>query len=57
MKDELPFYRIEGYPAQVTGTSALTRLVDRLGFRYHWATFGLTVIPSGTSSTDRWPMR
>ena len=39
---ELPFYRIAPYPTQVTGASVLTRLVDGLGFRYHWATFGLT---------------
>jgi hypothetical protein len=41
MKDKLPFYQVAGYPAQVTGTSVLTRLLDSLGFRFHWATQGL----------------
>jgi len=42
MKDELPFYHIDSYPAQVTGPSVLTRLLDGLGFRFRWATHDLT---------------
>ena len=42
MNDELPFYQLDGYPAQVTGPSVLARLLDGLGFRFHWATQGLT---------------
>jgi hypothetical protein len=42
MKDDLPFRRIDGYPEQATGPSVLMRLVDGLGFRFHWATQGLT---------------
>jgi hypothetical protein len=42
MKDELPFHHIDGYPAEVTGPSVLARLLDGLGFRFHWATQGLT---------------
>jgi len=42
MGDELPFHRIEGYPAQVSGPSILVRLLDGLGFRFYWATDSLT---------------
>lgn len=42
MKDDLPFTRIDSYPAKVTGPAVLTRLIDGLGFRFHWATQGLT---------------
>lgn len=42
MKDELPFHHIDSYPVQVTGTSVLVRLLDALGFRFRWATQGLT---------------
>lgn len=35
------YYEIPEYPEQVTCTSVLTRLLDGLGFRFHWATEGL----------------
>lgn len=35
------FYEIPEYPESVTGTSILVRLLDSLGFRFHWATEGL----------------
>ena len=35
------FYKIPEYPEGVTGTSILVRLLDGLGFRFHWATEGL----------------
>ena len=35
------FYEIPGYPKGVSATSILTRLLDGLGFRFHWATEGL----------------
>ena len=42
MKDELPFHQIGSYPTEVTGPSMLVRLLDGLGFRFYWATQGLT---------------
>ena len=36
-----PFYKIPEYPEHVSSTSVLTRLLDGLGFRFHWATEGL----------------
>ena len=42
MEDKLPFRRIDGYPAQVSGPSVLVRLLDGLGFRFYWATDSLT---------------
>ena len=35
------FYEIPGYPEGGSATSVLTRLLDGLGFRFHWATEGL----------------
>lgn len=35
------FYEIPEYPEGVSATSILTRLLDGLGFRFHWATEGL----------------
>jgi len=35
------FYEISEYPEGVSATSILTRLLDGLGFRFHWATEGL----------------
>jgi hypothetical protein len=35
------YYRIPTYPDHVSATSALTRLLDGLGFRFYWATEGL----------------
>lgn len=36
-----PFYSIPEPPETTTPTQIITRLVDGLGFRYHWATEGL----------------
>ena len=41
MNDKLPFYQLDSYPAQVSGPSVVVRLLDALGFRFHWATQGL----------------
>jgi hypothetical protein len=38
--DELPFRPIDPYPPLVTGPAVLVRLLDGLGFRFCWATFG-----------------
>ena len=35
------FYEIPDYPELVSGTSVLVRLIDGLGFRFHWSTEGL----------------
>jgi hypothetical protein len=42
MNAEPPFYRLDSYPPQVDGTSVMTRILDALGFRFRWATEGLT---------------
>ncbi|MEP7323794.1 MAG: hypothetical protein ABI761_17845 [Saprospiraceae bacterium] len=36
------FYQIPEYPKEYTATTAVARMVDGLGFRYYWATEGLT---------------
>lgn len=36
-----PFYSIPEPPETSSSTQIITRLVDALGFRYHWATEGL----------------
>ena len=36
------FNSIPEYPSSFNGTTALVRLIDGLGFRYHWSTEGLT---------------
>ena len=40
--EELPFYRIPDYPSEVRGSAVLARLIDGLGFRFQWATEGLS---------------
>ena len=42
MGEELPFRQVDGYPAQVNGPLVMARLLDGMGFRFHWATEGLT---------------
>jgi hypothetical protein len=39
---ELPYYEIPEYPAEYTAETAAARMIDGLGFRYYWATEGLT---------------
>jgi hypothetical protein len=36
------YYRIPAYPDHLSGTSVLARMLDGLGFRFYWATKGLT---------------
>ena len=40
--DDLPYYEIPDYPEEFTATTVAARLLDGLGFRYYWATEGLT---------------
>ncbi|MFD1316248.1 hypothetical protein [Namhaeicola litoreus] len=41
-KTDLPFYTIPEYPEKITEAAILQRTIDGLGFRYFWATDGLT---------------
>ncbi|UJH66046.1 DinB family protein [Allomuricauda sp. SCSIO 65647] len=38
----LPYHQIPDYPSEYTSGNIVSRLVDGLGFRYYWATDGLT---------------
>ena len=42
MKAKLPYYEIPDYPETYTAGSVAARMLDGLGFRYYWATEGLT---------------
>ncbi|WP_052444558.1 hypothetical protein [Flammeovirga sp. OC4] len=42
MNKELPYYEIPKLPEVTNAATILSRLVDGLGFRYHWATEGLS---------------
>ncbi|MBO6516920.1 MAG: DinB family protein [Bacteroidia bacterium] len=39
---ELPYYSIPDEPQHINSASTIARFVDGLGFRYRWATEGLT---------------
>ncbi|WKN43792.1 DinB family protein [Tunicatimonas pelagia] len=39
---ELPYQQIPDYPADYSPGNILARMIDGLGFRYYWATEGLT---------------
>ncbi|MBB6462325.1 hypothetical protein [Flammeovirga kamogawensis] len=39
---ELPFKAIPPIPEKINGTNIISRMIDGLGFRYYWATNGLT---------------
>ena len=41
-QDNLPFYEISNYPESYSEAEIVGRMIDGLGFRYHWATEGLT---------------
>lgn len=41
-QDQLPYYEIPDYPDSYTAPNVVARMVDGLGFRYYWATQGLT---------------
>ncbi len=41
-QEKLPFYEIPAAPESYTSANVMGRLVDGLGFRYYWATEGLT---------------
>jgi hypothetical protein len=39
---DLPYFEIPGYPDAYTPENVAARMIDGLGFRYYWATEGLT---------------
>jgi len=41
-QDKLPYYQIPKEPKEYSAGTAASRMVDGLGFRYYWATEGLT---------------
>jgi len=42
MPRHLPYYQIPDYPESYSAPNVLARTIDGLGYRYHWATKGLT---------------
>lgn len=40
--NELPYYTIPDTPNKISASTTIARFVDGLGFRYRWATEGLT---------------
>lgn len=38
----LPFYQIPDYPESFSAPNVIARTIEGLGYRYHWATKGLT---------------
>ena len=41
-QDTLPYYEIPAAPEEYTPGGVVSRMIDGLGFRYYWATEGLT---------------
>ena len=39
---DLPYYQVPDYPEAYTATTVAARVIDGLGFRYYWATEGLS---------------
>lgn len=44
---ELPYRQIPDYPPEYTSGNIVSRMVDGLGYRYYWATDGLTASDLG----------
>lgn len=42
MPRHLPYYQIPEYPESYSAPNVLARTIDGLGYRYHWATKGLS---------------
>ena len=40
--EALPYYEIPDYPEKFTDCTVAARMIDGLGYRYYWATEGLT---------------
>jgi len=43
MTTNIPYESVEGYPADISATAIFVRLLDGLGFRFRYATEGLTL--------------
>ena len=41
-QEKLPFYQIQEVPNEISSTNIMARMVQGLGFRFHWATDDLT---------------
>ena len=41
-KMEIPYYQISEYPDTYSSENIMSRMIDGLGFRYYWASEGLT---------------
>jgi hypothetical protein len=41
MAQELPFSSIPKAPVNYSASNSISRMIQGLGFRYHWATEGL----------------
>ncbi|SNY94774.1 DinB family protein [Flagellimonas pacifica] len=41
-QEELPYYQIPDYPEDYESGNVVARMIDGLGFRYYWATEGLS---------------
>ena len=41
-KMEIPYYQISEYPDTYSSVNIMSRMIDGLGFRYYWASEGLT---------------
>ena len=56
-QENLPFYEIPDYPESYSEAGIVGRMIDGLGFRYYWATEGLTdtdlayKLPNGSRSS------
>ena len=42
MNDDIPYYQIPDAPKTLTGATVFARTVDGLGYRFYWASEGLT---------------
>ncbi|MBL4704827.1 MAG: hypothetical protein JKY54_09915 [Flavobacteriales bacterium] len=42
MSDQSPYQSIPPAPTEISTTNSLARFIDAIGFRYRWATEGLT---------------
>ncbi|MBT7615875.1 MAG: hypothetical protein HN590_01175 [Calditrichaeota bacterium] len=43
LKNHPPFRTIEGYPDRIDSTAIIVRLLDGLGYRFYWASEGLSL--------------
>jgi uncharacterized damage-inducible protein DinB len=41
-QEKLPFYEITEIPNEINSTNLMVRMIEGLGFRYHWATENIT---------------